>query len=140
MTPARAPSPDKAWVSQSEAAALVGCPVPTIEHYAREGHIKRRPRSGNRPTLNRASVEQFADQWRAIQAARAERRKNRDMPAPSKRVPPDDTGWLHADEVVELTGLGRPRVGQLATLGILPAQWSRPPAPVVPRRPDPPLA
>ena len=102
----------------------MGCPVPTIEHHAREGHIKRRPRSGNRPTLNRASVEQFADQWRAKQAARAERRKQRDMPAPSKRVPPEDTGWLHADEVVELTGLGRPRVGQLATLGILPAQWS----------------
>ena len=102
----------------------MGCPVPTIEHHAREGHIKRRPRSGNRPTLNRASVEQFADQWQAKQAARAERRKKRDMPAPSKRVPPEDTGWLHADEVVELTGLGRPRVGQLATLGILPAQWS----------------
>ena len=44
--------------------------------------------------------------------------------AANNRLPPDDTGWLHADEVVELSGLGRHRVGQLATLGVLPGQWS----------------
>ena len=60
----------------------------------------------------------------ALQADRAERRRNRGQPRPNNRLPPDDTGWLHADEVVELSGLGRHRVGQLATLGVLPGQWS----------------
>ena len=119
--------------STPRSAAPRSRPTPAASSLPRETEIERiiaasdrcqPPRSGNRPTLNRASVEKFADQWRAKQVARAGARKNRDKPAPSRRVPPEDTGWLHADEVVELTGLGRPRVGQLATLGILPAQWS----------------
>jgi hypothetical protein len=37
------------WITWPEAAAIVGCPVPTIEHYAREGQIIKRPRRGARP-------------------------------------------------------------------------------------------
>ena len=58
------------WVAWPEAAEIVGCPVPTIEHYARGGHITRRPRRGVRPSLLRSSVEEFAVRWRDITAAR----------------------------------------------------------------------
>ena len=69
-------------------------------------------------------MEAFAEHWRTLQADRDERRRNRGKPRPNHRLPPDDTGWLHADDVVELSGLGRHRVGQLATLGVLPGQRS----------------
>ncbi|MDP3893294.1 hypothetical protein [Nocardioides sp.] len=60
------------WITWPQAAEIVGCPVPTIEHYAREGHITKRPRRGARPTLLRSSLEDFATRWREITAAKGD--------------------------------------------------------------------
>jgi hypothetical protein len=43
---------------------MVGCPVPTIDWYARNGNIRKRPPRGARPSLSRSSVEEFAGWWR----------------------------------------------------------------------------
>ena len=68
---------DDIWMSWAEAAALVGCPVPTIDWYSRAGRIEKRPFRGNRPSLRRSSVEDFATWWRQRQTERAERRRRR---------------------------------------------------------------
>ena len=60
-------------MSWPEAAELVGCPVPTIDWHTRTGRIETRPFNGPRPTLKRASVEEFALWWAERQAERAAR-------------------------------------------------------------------
>lgn len=52
---------DSDWLTWPQAANVADCPVPTIDRYSRQGLIKKRPHRGSRPTLSRASVEEFAE-------------------------------------------------------------------------------
>ncbi len=54
------------WVSWSEAARILGCPVSTVEHYARTGRFVRRQHDGVRSTLSRRSVLDFKPTWEEI--------------------------------------------------------------------------
>ena len=59
------------WLSWPDAAELVGGPVSTIEWYTRQGRIEHRAARGQRPSLKRESVEEFAVWWAERQAAEA---------------------------------------------------------------------
>lgn len=121
------------WITWPEAAEIVGCPVPTIEHYAREGHITKRPRRGARPSLLRSSVEEFATRWRDITAAREaaresarqERERTRSQrrqrePKPTSVVPAGLVNSAQAAELLDrdrhhLAYLGQDRTVERAT-------------------------
>jgi len=109
------PAHRTAWVSWSEAAEMVGVPATTIEYYARVGRIERRERRGARPTLRRASVEEFAA-WYAARRARLETQAARRTPAP---LPEGE--WMTSEEVAERVGLTSSMVHHLARHGKLPS-------------------
>lgn len=67
------------WVSWEEAARVTGIRVPTIEHAVRVNRIVRRPARGHYPTLDRASVLEWAAWYRRVQLERAERRTAREQ-------------------------------------------------------------
>ncbi|MEI5672990.1 MULTISPECIES: hypothetical protein [unclassified Nocardioides] len=90
------------WLTWPQAAELVGCPVPTVEHYVRTGRIVRRPGQGRRGgSLQRESVEEFAGWWRERIAGLQERRQDRE----ARRIrPPEPEGWIQATEAAERLG------------------------------------
>lgn len=70
------------WVSQAEAAQIVGCRVSTIDWHSRQPGtlLHSRPRFGRQPTLDRESVVAFAAWWKqrerdrhTVRAARQQR-------------------------------------------------------------------
>jgi len=124
------------WVTWPEAAAIVGCPVPTIDWYTRTGRIQRRPRHGARPSLSRSSVEEFARWWHHVQTARADRRVTRrtrkpagPRPGPEAREsqpdglppPPDSRTWIPTARAAELLDVSPATVARLAKQGNYPA-------------------
>lgn len=66
------------WVSWDQAAELAGVRVPTVEHAVRVGRIKRRPMRGARPSLDKASVLEWAVWYREVKAGQAQRRAARE--------------------------------------------------------------
>jgi hypothetical protein len=98
-------APDSDWLTWSQAAELVGCPVPTIEHHARTGRIERRKVSGPFPSLKRSSVEEFASRWREEMARRERIWAVRDQRRAAKEAgrirPPEPEGWIQAAEAAE---------------------------------------
>jgi hypothetical protein len=124
------------WVTWPEAAAIVGCPVPTIDWYTRTGRIQKRPRHGARPSLSRSSVEEFARWWHHVQTARADRRVTRrtrkpagPRPGPEAREsqpdglppPPDSRTWIPTARAAELLDVSPATVARLAKQGNYPA-------------------
>jgi hypothetical protein len=82
-----------AWISQTAAAELVGCPVHIIERAVRRGLIQRRKLpdpAPPRPTLDRASVQTFAELWAA-------------NPAAARNPPAGDTSLAGTSEWVSLS-------------------------------------
>lgn len=126
-------SGDPDWLTWPQAAELVGCPVATIDWYTRTGRIEKRPKAGNRPSLKRSSVEEFATGWRERQGERDRRRRERaeraerlerhrvraeELGIRPTRVPALDegsTGWLTTLEAAELLGVSRVSVMRLVT-------------------------
>lgn len=68
------------WVTQVQAAEIAGCAVSTIDWHSRQpGTVLRtRPRVGQRPTIQRASVEEFGRWWAHQVEARAAKRRQRE--------------------------------------------------------------
>ncbi|MEI5674968.1 hypothetical protein [Nocardioides sp. CCNWLW216] len=93
---------DSGWLTWTQAAELAGCPVSTVEHYARIGRIERRQvRGRGRGSLERRSVEAFASWWREEVARRKRRRADHE----SRRIrPPEPQGWIQATEAAEQLG------------------------------------
>lgn len=103
------------WLTWDEAAALVGCPVSTIDSHKRQGRIRSR---GNRVrSLERASVEEFAQWWNARQDAR---RQRRERPRAHGWAPPEPQGWLSSAAAGEVMGLSGSHVGYLVNNQRLP--------------------
>lgn len=73
------------WVSWEEAARITGIRVPTIEHAVRVNRILRRPARGHYPTLDRASVLEWAAWYRQVQVDLAERRTAREQRQQGRR-------------------------------------------------------
>lgn len=119
--------PDAKWMTWPEAAALVGCPVPTIDWWKRQGRIAYRPHQGPRPSLRRDSVEEFAVWYNKREERRAERRKR--APRPSRQIKPDPTEtsvlWGHdrapltTQEAADRLGMTAAHVGYLCRTGVL---------------------
>lgn len=99
------------WVSWPEAAAIVGCPIPTIDWYSRVGRIEKRPFRGSRPSLRRASVLEFAAWWEQRQRLRQQSRAAGVTAAAGRtRRPPDLSGWLCTREGAEVLGVSEGHV------------------------------
>lgn len=108
------------WITAFDAAALVGCHRHTIDRYAQAGHIARRFPSGRKsPTLNRVSVEEFAQWWCARELEAVERRLKRDA---ARSGPPEDGDvWLDSTTASLVVGVSPQYLRRLARQGRLPA-------------------
>lgn len=111
---------DPEWVTHAEAAAIVGCGLSTIDRHQRAGDIERRHVADRKlPSLNRASVEAFAERWQREQTAARERAAARRGP---KGGPPDDGDvWLDSTTASLVVGVSTQYLGRLALQGRLPA-------------------
>jgi hypothetical protein len=105
------------WISWEAAAELTGLPVPTIEHAVRVKRIRRRPQRGRAPTLDAASVEQWAAWYRNLQEQKMlGPRRAQSSPAP---LPPGE--WLSTTEAADVLGGTAASVRRFADLGRLEA-------------------
>lgn len=127
------------WISWSEAAALVGCPVPTIDWHTRTGRIEHRSRAGRRPSLKRSSVEEFAAWYHDQQDAKAKRRAGRESREELRRrhraraaelgirpgrippLEPDSTGWVTTHEAAAILGASKSTVTRFVRRGDIKA-------------------
>jgi excisionase family DNA binding protein len=124
-------STETRWISWREASELTGIPMPTIEHAGRVGRIARREAHGNWPTLDRDSVLEWADSYRA-QKVEAEKR-GRPRPKSrktSKRIvrhfrETRDEEWLTAAEAAEVLGTCEDTVRRMARNGKLASRRER---------------
>lgn len=128
---------DPDWVTWPEAAEIAGCPVPTIDWYTRSGRIQKRPRHGARPSLNRASVENFATWWQQRQTSAKESRAastSRARTTPRTRAerhrrstdrgplqPPDPRSWRTAAQAADTLGVSPSTALRMAKKGSFPA-------------------
>ncbi|WP_139982980.1 type IV toxin-antitoxin system AbiEi family antitoxin domain-containing protein [Nocardioides litoris] len=109
------PAPE--WITWQQAAELVGCPVPTIDWWKRQGRI--RSRHGRWPSLDRASVQEFAVWWQQREEGSERRRRRRRA---SRTPSPDPAEWATTAEAAELLGITTGQVGHLARTGQLEGQ------------------
>jgi len=100
----------RGWISWPEAAELVGCPVSTIDWYTRKGRIEHRPAKGDRPSLKRESVEEFAVWWAEREAAQQAKKDAAVKRSRDWLEPPEPTGWLDTREAGEILGVNRGHV------------------------------
>ena len=116
------PRSAREWITHAEAAAIVGCGLSTIDRRQRAGDIARRHVADRKvPSLNRASVEAFAEQWKREQA---EKQQVQDVKPPDG--PPDDGDvWLDSTTASLVVGVSPQYLGRLALQGRLPAALDR---------------
>lgn len=101
------------WVSQQQAADLVGAPVKTVEFAARSGKFVKRQET---PSLQHESVVAWARAREERSARAAEnRRRRRTTPV----GPPEPEGWLELGEAARVLGVSRYTVLRYATAGRL---------------------
>lgn len=110
------------WVSYAAAAEIVGCGEDTIRRHVKAGAFRRRNVVGARPSLERTSVEAFAERWRVDAAASEQRRRERDWKRAEPSWPPDIAGdvWLDAATAALVLRISRTRVNQLSDQDRLP--------------------
>ena len=114
------------WLSWPEAAELVGVPVSTIDWYTRQGRIEHRPAKGQRPSLKRESVEEFAVWWAERQAAKQRKKDAAERRSRSWLEPPEPTGWVDTQEAGEILGVNRKHVLWLIGQGYVKAVKTSP--------------
>lgn len=128
-------SRDKAvdgWITWRRASELTGIPVPTIEHAVRVGRIARRDGHGSRPTLDRASVEEWAGSYTRQQAGA--RMRSASAPSGTKRIVRPfresvDQQWLTTSEAAAVMDVcedtcGAWRAGGNWSAAVMSAGWS----------------
>lgn len=103
------------WITVAEAAAIVGCSRNTISRHVEAGRIKRRyPLGRKTATLDRRSVEEFAE-WYRRQAAEAEARR---VERRQRTGPPDEEGdWLTCPAAARMIGVSPQYLGRIAGRG-----------------------
>jgi excisionase family DNA binding protein len=107
------------------AARIAGCSDRTIARAVAAGHIKRRETTSRAvPSLDRVTVEAYATQRRAEQAARARDKavgeQDRDRRRSTLRPPDDGNVWLTPTEAALVLGLSPSRVKQMTRQDRLP--------------------
>jgi hypothetical protein len=81
--------------------------------------IEKRPFAGNRPTLKRRSVEEFAAWYAEREARRQEKRERAAQRSRERFKPPAPQGWMSAADAAELLGVKLREVYWLAGHGYL---------------------
>lgn len=110
------------WVSWREASELTGIPVPTIDHAVSVGRIARRESRGSRPTLDLASVEQWAGSYsrqllvRKVRSTRGRTDTKRIVRPYRESV---DEQWLTTAEAAALRDVCEDSVRRMARRGQL---------------------
>lgn len=112
------------WITQAQAAEIVGCARQSIDRYVQAGHIARRyPLGRKTPTLDRASVEEFANWWKVHELEKQQRRQSGTRPPAG---PPDDGDvWLDSVTASLVVGISPQYLGRLALAERLPAERDR---------------
>ena len=106
-----------------------GQPAATIDWYTRQGRIEHRPAKGQRPSLKRESVEEFAVWWAERQAAKQRKKDAAEQRSRDWLEPPEPTGWLTTQEAAEILGVNRKHVlwlidqGHLKAVKTSPRRW-----------------
>jgi len=111
---------EQAWITRAEAAAILGCSIPTVDNLVHAGLIKSRPRHGPRPSIDYASTLSAREHRAEIERKRAATRAARDAERASRRPPEDEHVWLSAPTTAALLGVTRRRVAQLASADRIP--------------------
>ena len=112
------------WISQVEAAELLGVTPTSVYRMVSRGDLHPRPRHGMRPSLNRAEVLDLA-QHRAEQAAnkrkRADLRAAREAERRRTAGPPDtEHEWLTVREAAALLGVSQVAINKRCRRDRLP--------------------
>lgn len=103
------------WITWGTASELTGLRVPTIEHAVRVNRIRHRPRRGVRPTLDAASVEEWAAWYRNLQEQqKLSAQRARSTP---ESLPPGE--WLSAAEAAQVLDVTAATVRRRADIGHL---------------------
>jgi hypothetical protein len=106
---------DAAWVTQHEAARLLGVHVSLIPKMLRRGDLSSRRA---RPSLSRAEVLELAD---ARERARVERARRDAASRPAGPRPPDDEhDWLLGPAAAAVLGCSQGALGMRASRGRVP--------------------
>lgn len=114
-----------AWITQREAAVLLGCHKSRVAKLVAQGLLTSRgTRSGS---LNRRQVEQLAA-WRAAAPERAEvardrRQAEREAARVRGRTPDTVHEWFSVPQAAQLLGVSRVAVGRRCHRGTLPHTW-----------------
>lgn len=105
------------WITQREAAAILGVHPSLIPKLLRRGDLWSRPRM--RPSLQREEVEALRARRATPPAPRPGKPRREPTPGPQ---PPDRTSpWLTSDEAAALMGVTRNAVNDRARRGRLPS-------------------
>lgn len=111
------------WITWAQAGAMTGLPRSRIGWAIKNGRIARRGGSRSLPSLRRSSVEAFALEWGAEQAAvQAQKRAcaKRRIERPEWAAPDDGDVWLSTAEAALVLGLTKTGVRYRADQDLIP--------------------
>ncbi len=111
---------EQEWVSQADAAQVVGCSRGRIPELIEEGLLVQRPGPRWRASISRESAVSASEVWsqrvRGTELKRDERRRTR----PTNEPPDDGHVWVTTTTAALTLGLTRNGVGQRIRAGTLP--------------------
>lgn len=110
------------WITQAEAARIIGCSVNVVERLASAGRIRRRwPPGRKTPTIDRASAEGFRAWWQEYQAGIQRQRRERLERMALAGPPSDGEVWLDTTTAALVIGVSSQYLGRLALQDRIPA-------------------
>lgn len=110
---------DSEWVSWAEAARIIGIPVHVIEWWKRQSRIEHRPEDKMRPTLRRASVEEFGRWYLARHKTRADAHSRRGAEIERRQMQRAEPEWLTLVEAAMVIGCDPSTVSRYVRMGEL---------------------
>jgi hypothetical protein len=105
------------WISSVTASVIIGLSPSKVGDLARAGFIERRPNVGRAASLDRSSVERYAEEYRA---SLEEKRRNQPPEREPAQPPDDGRVWLDTETTAVVLGISGTRVRQLARRDRLP--------------------
>jgi hypothetical protein len=109
------------WVSQAEAAGIVGCSHARVPELVVEGLLVQRPGPRGQASISRESADEAAQVWADRQAAAHAAREARAAKRPSNAAPNDGQVWVTTETAALALGMSRNGVGERIRAGTLPA-------------------
>lgn len=109
------------WVSQADAAAIVGCSHARVPELVAQGLLIQRPGPRGQASISRESADEAAQVWADRQAAAHAAREARAAKRPSNAAPNDGQVWVTTETSALALGMSRNGVGERIRAGTLPA-------------------